>query len=435
MIELFLSKFLGIKYVKSALLKSLKCQLALFLHNGERIKFPSTLSPKVSIIIPVYNGAHHTLRCLKALSLDRSVAFEVIVFDDGSSDETDLLLARCENLIVIKGEKNSGSIKAVNAAANRAIGQFLLLMNNDATLISGTIADALDVFQSEKNVGAVGARIVQPDGLLQEAGCMIFQNATTNGYLRFSKHEDPRAMFMRDVDYCSAMFFLIGRDLFLECGGFDEIYSPAYFEETDFCMKLRSKGLRTIYDPSILVEHFEFGSHQSSSGRKLIAERRPIFLSRWKKHLEQEGFGISEHSSSTFLNATRLVPRPRILLIFGEASPQHFSESFCELIHASVLHSYHVTLFIPELTPYPWSDFHKSFNKRIEITFGTNTASLESLLKQRIGYFDLCMSCGNKGTNLAQDAKDKKIFKKNELELFEGSQAALLDRLAGIYSH
>jgi O-antigen biosynthesis protein len=431
MVEVLLHRVFSLKYAKYAQLKVLKHELREFLRLGERIEFPKVNSPKVSIIVPVYNGAHHTLRCLRALSFDRSVPFEVIVFDDGSTDETSLLLQCFENLVVARSEQNFGSIKAINTAAKMAKGQFLLLLNNDATLISGSIADAVSVFHDEKDVGAVGARIVQADGLLQEAGCIIFQDGTTNGYLRFCQSEDPRAMFMREVDYCSAIFLLVRTELFLELDGFDEIYAPAYFEETDFCMKLRTRGLRMIYDPSILVEHFEFGSHQSASGRKLIAERKPIFLKRWEKQLGKEGFDVLENANSALSNATRLVPRPRVLLVLDEGSPLNFSASVGELVRTCLLRDWQITFFVPKLSPYPWQDLYKLFGKSIEVTFGSSVGSLEAFLRKRTSYFDLCIAYGNKAKDLTRNADTKQVFKKCRVEFLEASQKALVERISG----
>lgn len=431
MVSPLIVKVIGVKYTKFILLKSLKKQLALFLKSKDVIKFQKPIAPKVSVIIPVYNGAHHTLRCLRALANDQSVEFEVIVFDDGSSDETTTLLNRCENLIVLKSAKNGGSIKAVNQAAAQARGEFILLLNNDATIQSGNLADALTTFRSEQNVGAVGARIKQADGRLQEAGCMIYQDGITNGYLRFCKADDPRAMYMRDVDYCSAMYLLMRRDEFLNLGGLDEIYAPAYFEETDLCMKLRAKGLRVIYDPTILVEHFEFGSHNPKSGRKLIAERRTIFLGRWQKHLKQEGYSLSEDADPIFRSATRLVARPRILFVCDETKPENFSAELCAVIRLALAKNFHISLLLPSLASVQWTKFYALFGKKIELVVGSSPAQILALLEQRPAYFDFCVGFGSNGEKNIATVKSKKDRASSKPEFLSRQEMGGLDQFFG----
>jgi GT2 family glycosyltransferase len=261
-----------------------------FLKERQRFAFPASNEPVVSIIIPVFNGAHHTLRCLRSLLTDRSVAFEVIVGDDGSADCTQELLQRFENVTVMRNEANLGFIGTVNKASLLARGRYLLLMNNDAALVSGKIGNAVDVFERRPDAGAVGVRIRFATGRLQEAGAMIFSDGKTDGYLWDGDPDDVRARFQRDVDYCSGAFLFLRTQQFLELGGFDPIYAPAYYEESDYCMKLRRQGYASIYTPAITVEHFEFGSQRTETARAAIERNRAIFTDRWQEFLETGAF-------------------------------------------------------------------------------------------------------------------------------------------------
>jgi O-antigen biosynthesis protein len=374
---------------KANLISSFKNALQDFLKGKERIVFNKTINPKISIIIPTFNGSYHTLRCLQSLLADTKSSFEVIVFDNGSSDETVELLNRCDNIQVIKSPENLGYIKANNAAAKYARGEFLLLLNNDARLVEGSIEDSVKIFSSEQNVGAVGVRIKLATGKLQEAGCMIFRNGTSNGYLRYKNADDPRAMVMREVDYCSAIYLLLRRQKFLDLGGLDEIYSPAYYEETDLCMKLRAQGLRVIYTPSVTIEHFEFGSQPSKAGRSAILERLPIFLSRWKNDLDTQRFGGSRYTTNKDLISRRLVPSPRILLAARRLNLEEMSDTALKMISAAIEQGWQVTIAGFSKTNFNWSKFREMFGLKVEVVFGGGELSIQKFLIKRPGYFNL----------------------------------------------
>jgi O-antigen biosynthesis protein len=418
----FRLRFLGENNFKSHLLKKLHDDLSTFLKNGRRITFKVNMKPKVSVIIPTFNGAHHTLRCLLSLVSDRKTSFEVLIFDNGSTDETDELLKLCDNVKVIKSPQNLGYIKANNAAAEQANGEFLLLLNNDARIVEGSIQDSINVFSTENCVGAVGVRIKLATGKLQEAGCMIFRDGTSNGYLRYSEVDDPRAMFMRDVDYCSGIYLLLRRQQFVDLGGFDEIFAPAYYEETDLCMKLRARGLRVIYCPIVVVEHFEFGSQASKKGRNAILERRPIFINRWKHDLETQGFSASEYATNTDVSSRRLVPRPRILFLAHELQLENISEISRAMILEAIELGCQIMIFGVSKTNFSWTKFCAMFGLKVEIIFAGKHSSVGKLLKSRSGYFDLITNLGKHNLDMSEyDEKLRQgtsIYKFSNIEEF-----------------
>jgi len=302
--------------IKAPALAARKRALKVFLATGRRYTFPATVKPRVSFIIPVYNGAHHTLACLLSILAVADGSYEVIVVDDGSTVETAELLTYFENVRVHKNSHNQGFLHSVNTGAALAQGQYLVLLNNDARLIEGSLSSALDRFEAEGNCGLMGARVRHVSGGLQEAGCIIYQDGITNGYLRYEREDDLRALFQRDVDYCSGVFAIITRQQFEVLGGLDEAYAPSYFEETDLCMRLRESGLRCIYNPRLLVDHFEFGSSaKAKSARKKIEMRREVFLKRWSSTLKQQRFYQTEETKNIEAAALRLTPHPRRLIV------------------------------------------------------------------------------------------------------------------------
>ena len=121
--------------------------------SPSRAAFAHAANPRISFIIPVFNGAHHTLECLLSILRVADCSCEVIVVDDGSNDETQALLSRFENIRIHCNVQNLGFLRSINVGAKLARGEYLVLVNNDARLVEGSLAAALEVYESEKIVG------------------------------------------------------------------------------------------------------------------------------------------------------------------------------------------------------------------------------------------------------------------------------------------
>src|SRR5436190_414959 len=131
-----------------------------FLAADARVRFDVRAEPVVTVILVLCNRAELTLRCLRSLERHASVPIEVIVVDNGSLDETRRLLERCDGVNVIGNDENHGFPVAVNQAARRARAPYLLILNNDAELLPGSLAAALGTLTASPDVGAVGAKII-----------------------------------------------------------------------------------------------------------------------------------------------------------------------------------------------------------------------------------------------------------------------------------
>jgi GT2 family glycosyltransferase/glycosyltransferase involved in cell wall biosynthesis len=247
-------------------------------------------APRASVIVPVYNHFHHTRTCLHALAAcGDATPFEIIVVDDGSSDETAQRLADLPGLRYHRNAQNLGFIGACNAGAAIAASEFLVFLNNDTAVQPGWLDALLRTFEQHDEVGLAGAKLVYPDGRLQEAGGIVFADASGWNYGRFDDPADPRYNFVREVDYCSGAAIAIRASLFERFGGFDAHYAPAYYEDTDLAMKVREAGLRVLYQPASVVVHFEgvtSGTDTAGSGTKryqLVNQQK--FLERWREAL------------------------------------------------------------------------------------------------------------------------------------------------------
>lgn len=250
-------------------------------------------TPDISCIIPVVNQGHMTVRLLKQLAdiawRSDMPQIEVIVVDNGSTDITTQLPALTEGVVIVRSDTPLGYPGACNRGAAVARGRVLVFMNNDIEVTAESFRRGLARLDSDAGIGAVGGRIVLMNGMLQEAGSMVFADGGTLGVGRGKDPDLPEFSIPRYVDFCSGCFLFVRRQDFEVLAGFDEVFSPGYFEETDLCLRLADRGLRTVFDPGVKVDHYEYASY--SKGRPptvsaaLMKRNKKIFFERHRKRL------------------------------------------------------------------------------------------------------------------------------------------------------
>lgn len=256
------------------------------------ISFRQVGSPEVSIVIPVYNKKSYTLACLASLmqNIGADVLYEVIVVDNASSDGTQTALEKIDGLIYHRNEKNLGFVGGCNEGAKKATAPYIVFLNNDTSVQKNWLESLLETIK-QNGVGMVGSKLVYPNGKLQEAGGIIFNDASGYNYGRDGSTDDYRFNYVRDVDYCSGASIIIPRELFNKLGGFDELYSPAYYEDTDLSFAVRKAGLRVLYQPRSVLYHLEGGTSGTdvSSGFKKYQEINKVkFKKKWSKELKKQ---------------------------------------------------------------------------------------------------------------------------------------------------
>ncbi len=259
-----------------------------------RFRLPRAAQPIVSIIIPTYGQVQCTLRCLAAIAAHPpSAPIEVIVVDDASGDPAVARLERVDGIRLIRQTSNLGFLHTCNAAAKLAEGDYLLFLNNDTEPCAGWLDAMLALALSRPGAGAVGAKLIYPDGRLQEAGGIIWNDGTGWNYGRGDDPAKPEYNYVREVDYCSGAALLVPRAVFASLGGFDPRYAPAYFEDSDLAFRLRAAGYQVLYEPRAVVVHLEGASHgtDTAHGVKAYQEiNRDRFVARWTDTLAAEHF-------------------------------------------------------------------------------------------------------------------------------------------------
>ena len=241
--------------------------------------------PEVSVVMVLYGGWKLARRAISALAEHTEPCFELILVDNASPDDTlERIGEQVEGATVIRNLTNTGFGAASNQGAALARGRRLCFLNSDALVEPGWLPPLLETL-TEPGVGAVVPLFLNEDGTVQEAGSVVDSIGHSHAVGGAGNPLDFQYRFPREVDFGSAACMLVPAELFVELGGFDELFAPAYFEDTDLCFKLHQRGLRTIYEPRSRVVHVRHGSGTSESARKLMEEHRDLFVERWGERL------------------------------------------------------------------------------------------------------------------------------------------------------
>ena len=287
------------------------------LENWE-IDFPPPSNQcDVSIVVCAFNKWEYTIKCLSAIctSLLQNVsAVEVILVDDASTDMSQEVFETIRGLKYIRNTTNKGFLQSANEGAVHASGEFILFLNNDTEPIGNWIDPLVRRARSSEQIGAVGSKLIYPDGSLQEAGGVIFQDASGWNYGKHADSKEPRYNYARRVDYCSGASLLVRRKYWIELGGFDARYTPAYYEDTDFCFQLRSRELEVWFEPLSLVIHHEGISHGTDQFTGLKSSQlinKEKFYQKWQETLRKQ----PAPDASRIESAARSNYQRRILLI------------------------------------------------------------------------------------------------------------------------
>ena len=284
--------------------------------------------PTVSIIIPAYNAWEMNHQCIQSIIENtQGVAYEVLLADDRSIDDTKNCTEFIENLIHIRNEINLGFLNNCNNAAKYAKGKHILFLNNDTQVNPNWLAPLVSLIESDEHIGMVGSKLIYPDGRLQEAGGIIWNDASGWNYGHKQDPTLPEFNYVKEVDYISGASILIKKDLWIKAGGFDERYSPAYFEDTDFAFTIRSMGYKVLYQPLSEVIHFEGYSHGTEiivdCNNKNIKSYQEInkqkFYDKWQNIL------IKEHlpNAQNVFNARDKSINKKTILIIDHYVPHH----------------------------------------------------------------------------------------------------------------
>ncbi|MFM7449588.1 MAG: glycosyltransferase [Leptolyngbyaceae cyanobacterium] len=399
-----------------------RISLSNFLLSNAELSLQTSENPLLSIVVVLHNRAELTFQCIRSIKETVDQPFELIIVDNASQDETALLLEKIRGIKLISNPENRHFLAAVNQAADIAKGQYLLLLNNDAQLMPGGVSIALQVFQDNQMVGAVGGKVSLLNGKLQEAGSIIWNDGSCLGYGRNANPLASEYMYIKDVDYCSGAFLLTPTDLFKTLGKFDSAFSPAYYEETDYCVRLWESGNRIIYHPDVSILHYEFASsRKTEEALQLQVSHQSIFCDKHAAWLSSQ---YSPDRSNILFARQRFQNGTKRVLLIDDLVPHTWMGSGFpranQMINLLTDLGCFVSFYPILLDKQPsWKEIYSDIPRTTEVLVGETFAEqgLQQFLLERKGYYDLLIVSRphNMKKMISIMQKNKEILKTTKL--------------------
>ncbi len=347
------------------------------------ICFPKFTKPIVSIIIPTFNRVDLLTSCIRSVLEYTKIAYELIIVNDASTDETPKFLDSLVNVTIINNSKNLDFLKSANLGAIKSRGEYLIFLNNDVVVRPKWASTLVDTFERTPSCGAVGTKLISMDGKLQEAGSFLREDGSVELYGFGDNPFEPEYSFVRETDYCSAACLLVATKLFLKIGMFDDRYAPAYYEDVDLCTAIWASGHKVIFQPSVMTFHHQMGSRTHEKALSLCQKNRPIFYKKWKKVLKRK-----KTISSAF--QLRHTNKHTELAFIGGSMPRfsaelHGESSYNHLIKLTK-QGYAIT-YLPTLGFFIANDATKYLQQAgVEVFYGSNFKP-DDLLRKRAGTY------------------------------------------------
>jgi GT2 family glycosyltransferase len=257
--------------------------------------------PPVSIVIPTA-GTSREVRFEQTVLVTHCVRsivetstyddFEIVVVADTSTggEVLDELRGIAPDRVrIVPYDRPFSFSEKINAGAVRSEGEHLLMLNDDIEVIAPDWIERLVMYSSHDGIGAVGGRLIVEDGRLQHVG-VLFENGGFPGhpYHGFSRDfggYSNSVLVAQNLLAVTGACLMTPRTAFDEVGGLTTTL-PVNYNDIDYCLKLRTLGLRVVYDPGTLLYHFESSSRSSD-----VAEwEKEMLIERWQPLIDPDPY-------------------------------------------------------------------------------------------------------------------------------------------------
>lgn len=356
------------------------------------LKFEEYEEPEVSIIIPVYNQFLFTYNCLYSILKNTAgISYEVIIADDCSTDMTVNIEKVVTGITVLHNKRNLRFLKNCNNAAKKARGKYILFLNNDTFVQPQWLSKLISLIKKADDIGMVGSKLIYPDGRLQEAGGIVWKDASAWNFGYKQVAGAPVYNYVKEADYISGAAIMIRAELWNEIGGFDKRFAPAYYEDTDLAFEVRKRGYKVLYHPFSVVVHFEGisnGTDVNEGLKSFQVANRDKFYSKWRKVLNKEHF---ENGTNLFVAKDRSRSKKHILVV-DHYVPQHDHDAGgrCTYMYLKAFLNMGMQVtFIGDNFAYMMPYSQELLEMGIEILYGSEyKLHIQEWMEENLKYFD-----------------------------------------------
>ena len=277
-----------------------------------------------SILILAHNKAHYTRRCLNSLFLSTMRPFQVVLVDNGSSDDTPRVFdefetrAKSQDVTVtrLRLEKNYGAVVGRNKGMESMQGQYWVFLDNDVVVRTRSWMEKLQkVLLENPNAAVIAPKLVyaQEPHRIQCAGCAV----TTGGKVVFrgrgSGNQDPAYATPCECQTLISAAWMMRADAAKKAGPLDERFSPVQFEDIDYCYRLRELGYSCRYEPGVELYHFENVTTGELNYPYLTVKNGLKFKEKWRHRFSKENGPRDEDWSWARIETVRFEDVPEEL--------------------------------------------------------------------------------------------------------------------------
>lgn len=348
------------------------------------LDFTCSDSPTLSIIMVLHDEFALALQSLAALRDRTSGDIELTLIDSGSRDETRHIHRYVRGARLLRFDQQVSAAAARNAAIDAVSAPTTLLLGSDTEPAHDAVGAALARLNSDQRIGAVGGRVVGPDGRLRMAGGIIWRDGGLLPYLRDYPPLAPEANFVRGVDFCSSAFLLARTDVLQKLGGFDAQFTNQDYADADLCVRVTAADYRVVYDPNVLT--YQLGV---SSPAANLEEQKAFFF---RKHINQLRFHYLADPKVEIFARSLDTHNQRILFIEDLVPLRMIGSGFVrsnDIVRVLTSMGVFVTVFPTVPSPLDIAAVYAEMPDTVEVMHDRSLADLDALFRERPDYYDV----------------------------------------------
>lgn len=325
----------------------------------------------ISLFQTLASARENTSKTMQLILIDVNASAQLAAFDD-----------LVQHALIVSVTSEQDVLSAYNLAIEKAEADYILFLNDAALLQPFAIDQGLLRLISSPSIGAVGGKIINEKGVLEEAGGIIWRNGEVEAYFNGNNPNVIEVNFVRNVDYCSKHFLMTRTALLRENGGFDTSYSVNSYEDIHFCVQLNNSGYQVAYDPGIRLEI-------SKGNRSYLEHDRDHFISEHAVYLRGK---YPAHKNNIKAASVTKPHKARILYFEDRLPVKNMGAGYIrsnDIITSMVELGYEVSIF--PTTHFVKNDrkIYQSFPDTVELLLHYDVQNLENFLVETAGLFDL----------------------------------------------
>ena len=257
----------------------------------------------ISFIIVTYDSERYIRDCLNHIIAATDVPYEIIVVDNDSKDSTrQIVKDEFKSVKLIESDRNLGFAHGVNVGVRNAQEDVIFLLNPDACVLSSNLLDSI-AYITSNHVGVLGPKVTNPHDSSRQFSARRFPTLRTGIFNRSSIFTSliPNNRFSKEylnpivsddrpqqIDWVSGCAMIFRKEAFDRVGGFDEDFF-VFYEDIDFCYRMKEAGYKVIYNPAVVVSH-EIGISKTVPTIKINYERHRGMWVYYTKHFSRNPF-------------------------------------------------------------------------------------------------------------------------------------------------